>query len=74
MEIQIILLNFVYAMVGVLLGIGSMVASYKVFDRITPFDTGKELDDQNIAVGIVLAGMFVGIGLVIGLIVGMGLN
>ena len=47
---------------------------YRVFDRITPFDTSAELRKGNVAVGIVVGSIFVGTGIAIGLVIGMGLN
>ena len=43
MEVTIILLNFVYAMVGAFATIAFMAMGYAVFDRLTPFDTHAEL-------------------------------
>ena len=74
MEFQIILLNFVYAVLGALLTIGFMVIGYKLFDRITPFNTSKQLEQSNVAVGIVVGSIFIGLGIAIGLVIGMGLN
>ncbi|MCJ8312490.1 MAG: DUF350 domain-containing protein [Saccharospirillaceae bacterium] len=74
MDIMIMLVNFVYAVIGSLLAIVMMVLGYKLFDAITPFDTQKELKNGNIAVGIVIAGIFIGLGLTFGLVMGMGLN
>lgn len=74
MELSILLLNFVYALVGSLLTIAFMVFGFKLFDQITPFDTPTELAKGNIAVGIVVGSIFVGIGIAIGLVMGMGLN
>lgn len=42
------------------------ILAYKVYDLIVPFDLTKELEeDQNIAVGIVIAGMIIGISIII---------
>ena len=38
---------------------------YKLFDWIVPLDLNKEIDDHNVAVGIAIAGMFIGIAIVI---------
>ena len=51
-----------------------MMVGYKLFDRMTPFETSKELGSGNIAVGIVIGSIFVGLGIAIGLVVGLGLN
>jgi len=39
MELQIILLNFSYAIIGALLTIGFMLIGYKLFDKVTHFNT-----------------------------------
>lgn len=49
-----------------LLGIALSVLGYLVFDLITPFSLGKELvEDKNIAVGIVVAGIIIGVSIII---------
>jgi uncharacterized membrane protein YjfL (UPF0719 family) len=49
-----------------LLGIALSVVGYLIFDLITPFSLGKELvEDKNIAVGIVVAGIIIGISIII---------
>jgi len=74
MELSITLLNFGYAIVGAILTLLFMVLGYKVFDKMTPFDTSKQLAEKNIAVGIVVGSIFVGLGIAVGLVIGMGLN
>lgn len=74
MEWQIVLLNFAYAVGGALVTLVFMVIGYKLFDRLTPFDTSKELAEKNTAVGIVVGSIFIGLGTAIGLVIGMGLN
>ena len=39
MELKIIVLNFVYAIIGALLTIAFMVIGYHIFDKLTPFNT-----------------------------------
>jgi uncharacterized membrane protein YjfL (UPF0719 family) len=73
-EISIALLNFFYAIVGALLTILFMVIGFKVFDKITPFDASKQLAEKNVAVGIVIGSIFIGLGIAVGLVIGMGLN
>jgi uncharacterized membrane protein YjfL (UPF0719 family) len=51
-----------------------MLGGYKLFDRVTPFDTSHELAEKNMAVGIVVGAIFIGLGIAIGLVIGMGLN
>ena len=74
MEISITLLNFCYSIIGATLTLLFMVIGYKMFDKITPFDTSTELAERNIAVGIVVGSVFIGMGIAIGLVIGMGLN
>lgn len=74
MEITLTLINLAYALIGAILALFFMMVGYKLFDRMTPFETSKELGSGNIAVGIVLGSIFVGLGIAIGLVVGLGLN
>ena len=74
MELSIVFLNFVYAILGAIVTLLFMAIGYRIFDRMTPFDTSKQLADQNIAVGIVVGSIFIGLGIAIGLVIGMGLN
>jgi uncharacterized membrane protein YjfL (UPF0719 family) len=74
MEITLTLINLAYALFGAILALFFMMVGYKLFDRMTPFETSKELGSGNIAVGIVIGSIFVGLGIAIGLVVGLGLN
>jgi len=74
MEFQVILLNVVYAVIGALLTIGFMLVGYWLFDKITHFNTSEQLAQGNVAVGIVVGSIFIGLGVAIGLVIGMGLN
>lgn len=74
MEFTITLLNFIYALFGAILTIAFMVIGYKIFDKITPFNTSKQLAENNVAVGIVVGSIFIGLGVAVGLVIGMGLN
>lgn len=52
----------VYGVIGILL----CILGYWAFDRLARLDLKSELvEDQNIALGIVLAGVFVGIAIVV---------
>ena len=63
MEISILLLNFLYAIFGVVL----MYISYRLIDRLTPnVDFPEELKRGNIAVAIFIAALFVSIAFIIG--------
>ena len=57
-----LILSVVYGLIGILL----LMVGYKIFEWITPFSVEDALSkDQNRAVGIVVAGMFLAIGIVI---------
>ena len=63
MEWRIILLNFAYAGIGVVM----MFLSYRIFDWLTPqVDFPVELKQGNVAVAIFIAALFVSIALIIG--------
>ena len=63
MDWSIIALNFVYAILGVVL----MFLSYRVFDWLTPqIDYAAELRKGNVAVGLFIAALFLGIAIIIG--------
>jgi putative membrane protein len=63
MEWRIIVLNFVYAFLGVVL----MFVAYKLFDLLTPqLNYPEELKKNNIAVAIFLAALFISIGIIVG--------
>jgi uncharacterized membrane protein YjfL (UPF0719 family) len=62
-QLSIIALNFVYAILGVVL----MYASYRLIDRLTPdVDFPAELKRGNIAVAIFIGALFLAIATIIG--------
>ena len=67
-------MNMGYAVAGAVLTLVFMLAGYKLFDKITPFDTSRELAEKNLAVGMVVGAIFIGLGIAIGLVIGLGLN
>ena len=49
-----------------LLGLGLMLGAYKALETVTPFSVRKELEeDQNVALGIVIGCMMLGISIII---------
>ncbi len=74
MEFSIVFLNLGYAILGAILTIVFMILGYKIFDKITPFKTSEELAKGNIAIGIVVGSIFIGLGVAVGIVIGMGLN
>jgi uncharacterized membrane protein YjfL (UPF0719 family) len=62
MEWSIIGLNFLYAVLGVVL----MFASYRAIDRLTPqVDFAAELQRGNIAVAVFIGAIFLGVAIII---------
>ena len=63
MEWTIVGMNFLYAVLGLIL----MFIAYKVFDVLTPeVAFGEELKKGNIAVAIYIAAVFLSIAIIIG--------
>jgi uncharacterized membrane protein YjfL (UPF0719 family) len=63
MQASIIVVNVLYAVIGVVL----MFGSYRAIDRLTPeVDFPAELQRGNVAVAIFIAAIFVSIALIIG--------
>jgi uncharacterized membrane protein YjfL (UPF0719 family) len=62
-QLDIIVLNLLYAVAGVVL----MFVAYRVIDRLTPqVDFPEELKKGNVAVAIFIAAIFVSIAMIIG--------
>jgi len=74
MDWTIILNNFLYASVGCFITLGFMIFGYWIFDVLNPLDIDAELGRDNRAVGMVVAAIFVGLGIAVGLVIGLGLN
>ena len=63
MQLPIIVMNFAYAILGVVL----MYVTYRVIDILTPkVDFHDELKKGNIAVAIFLGSIFIAIGMIVG--------
>ena len=58
--VQTMTLNFTYALFGGLMTLGIMVLGFKMLDKLTEFNTSDELKNGNQAVGITVAGIFIG--------------
>ena len=69
-----IFLNFIYAALGGLMTIWFMKMGCRTFNKIVNFDISDELAKGNVAVGLMIGGMFIGIGVALGLVIGMGLS
>jgi uncharacterized membrane protein YjfL (UPF0719 family) len=69
-----VVLNFLYAAMGGVMTIGFMWLGCKLFNRTVCFNIGEELSKGNIAVGLMVMGLFIGVGVATGLVIGLGLN
>ena len=74
MQLTAMLVNFIYAILGGLLTLLFMYFGFKWFDKFTDFNTSTELAKDNRAVGLVVMGIFIGVGVAVGLVIGLGLN
>ncbi|MCM0646921.1 DUF350 domain-containing protein [Clostridium swellfunianum] len=52
-----------------LLGILILAVGYVIFDKMIPLDFNKELEKGNVAVAIVIAGMLLGIAIIVSRVV-----
>jgi uncharacterized membrane protein YjfL (UPF0719 family) len=63
--------NLMLAAIFTLFGLVIFWGAYHVIERFAPFNIRKELtEDDNVAVGVMLGGMFIGIGLIIAAAIG----
>lgn len=52
-----------------LLGIFIMAIGYLIFDKMIPLDFNKELEKGNLAVGMIIAGLLIGIAIIVSRVV-----
>ena len=52
-----------------LLGIIILILGYVIFEKLIPLDFNKELGNNNIAVAIVIAGLLIGIAIIVSRVV-----
>ncbi len=69
-----IVLNLIYTCLGGCLTLLFMWLGCKIFSHIVNFSIPDQLKQGNQAVGMMLMGMFIGIGVAMGLVIGLGLN
>jgi uncharacterized membrane protein YjfL (UPF0719 family) len=69
-----VVLNVLYACMGGVLTLLFMWLGCKVFSHIVNFSIPEQLAKGNQAVGLMIMGMFIGIGTAMGLVIGLGLN
>ena len=68
------MLNILYACMGGVLTLLFMWLGCRIFSHIVNFSIPEQLAAGNLAVGVMIMGMFIGIGAAMGLVVGLGLN
>jgi uncharacterized membrane protein YjfL (UPF0719 family) len=69
-----VVLNFLYAAMGGTMTLAFMWAGCKLFNYTVCFKISEELAKGNMAVGLMVMGLFIGIGVATGLVIGLGLN
>ena len=69
-----VILNFIYAVIGGCLTLGFMWLGCRMFNHMLCFNINEELNKGNVAVGLMVMGIFIGIGTGMGLVIGLGLN
>ena len=67
-------INFIYAIMGGVLTLIFMWLGCKIFNHLVTFDISEELGKGNTAVGLMIVGIFIGMGTAMGLVIGLGLN
>ena len=54
-------------LISLVIGLGGFIAAYKLFDWLTPgVNFSDQLNNDNRSVAIFLAGLFIGLGLLLG--------
>ena len=57
-----VLASLLYSVLGLVV----LLVGFKLFDAITPFSLNKEIaEDQNVAAGVVVAGIMVALGIIV---------
>ena len=69
-----LVLNFLYAAMGGFMTLFFMWLGCKLFNHMLCFNISQELAKGNVAVGLMIMGIFIGIGTALGLVIGLGLN
>lgn len=69
-----LVLNLLYVFFGGVLTLFFMWTGCKLFSHLVTFSIPQQLSEGNVAVGLMIMGMFIGIGTALGLVIGLGLN
>lgn len=73
-DIPPIILNFIYVIIGGIVTLIFMRLSCFMFNRMVDFNISDELGKGNVAVGLMVMGIFIGLGISLGLVIGLGLS
>ncbi len=73
-DIPPIILNFIYVVLGGLLTLFFMKFSCTMLNKMVTFSISDELGKGNVAVGLMVMGIFIGVGTSMGLVIGLGLS
>jgi len=74
LDLPPIILNFLYVILGGLLTLFFMKFSCTMLNRMVNFNISDELGKGNVAVGLMVMGIFIGVGISLGLVIGLGLS
>lgn len=66
--------NITYSVLCITIAIMFMILGYKLFDKITPFDTAEMLAKDPKAVGIFYGAVVLAVGVCSGIVIGMSCN
>ena len=66
--------NFLYVILGGVLTLLFMKLGCSMFNKIVNFNISDELGKGNVAVGLMVMGLFIGVGTALGLVIGLGLS
>jgi uncharacterized membrane protein YjfL (UPF0719 family) len=69
-----VILNLLYAFAGGVLTLIFMWVGWNMLGRLTSIRISQELKNGNTAVGMMVMGIFIGVGVAMGLVVGLALN
>jgi putative membrane protein len=73
MDMTHLVKGVIESLVFVLIGIVTFGVAFLVITKVTPFSIRKEIEeDQNVALGIVIGSVFIGLALVIAAAIGGG--
>ena len=73
-QLDPIVLNFLYVVQGGVLTLLFMKLGCSMFNKIVSFNISDELGKGNVAVGLMVMGLFIGVGTALGLVIGLGLS